>query len=55
MILTKVSVDYGFLVGDGDAESRTTLLVKASRSKAVVARCVAGNKSKGRDDPTAVG
>ena len=28
MILTKVSVDYGFLVGDGDAESRTTLVVE---------------------------
>ena len=50
--LVKISVDYGFMsTGDDENESRTLLVMHASRSKAVMARVVAG---KGRQDPSAV-
>ena len=47
----KVSVDYGFISMRDETEPRTVLVMQASRSKAIMAKIVAG---KGRADPGAV-
>ena len=50
--MPKVSVDYCFLKAEeGDAVTRTVLVLHARPSKAVAATCVQG---KGREDPHAV-